>query len=89
MKTLAADRARSSTVIHWIVRDEEGPTDLSGLDCLYPPRLRSAADDGDESGHVPLSDVLPPDEVEAVVASRAALGPMTEWPGLKRRANTR
>ena len=90
VKTLAADRARSSTVIHWIVRDEEGPTDLSGLDCLYPPRLRSAGnDDGDESGHVPLSDVLPPDEVEAVVASRAALGPMTEWPGLKRRANTR
>ena len=87
VKTLASERARSTTVIHWIVKEEEGPADLSGLDCLYPPRLRSA--DGDESQHVPLSDILPPDEVEAVKASRARLGPMTEWPGVRRRANTR
>ena len=90
VKTLAGDRARSMTVIHWIVRDEEGPADLSGLDCLYPPRLRSAgAEDGDESGHVPLSDILPPAEAEAALMSRAGLGPMQEWPGVRRRANTR
>lgn len=87
VKTLAADRARSTTVIHWIVKPEEGPADPAGLDCLYPPRLRSA--DGEESQHVPLSDILPPAEVEAVRASRARLGPMTEWPGVRRRANTR
>src|ERR1700761_3691279 len=49
VKTLAGAGARSTTVIHWIVKEEEGPADLSGLDCLYPPRLRSA--DGEESQH--------------------------------------
>jgi hypothetical protein len=88
VKTLAGDRARSSTVIHWIVKDEEGAADPASLDCLYPPRLRSGgADDGEESHHVPLSEVLPIPEPEAL--ARAGFGPMQEWPGVKRRANTR
>ena len=90
LKTLAGNRARSTTVIHWIVKEEDGPSDLSGLDCQYPERLRNlGAEDGEESGHVPLSDVLAPAEAEAVVVARAAMGPMTEWPGVRRRANTR
>ena len=91
VKTLAGERSRSTTVIHWIVKEEEGPADLSGLDCLYPPRVRSGVEDGDESGHVPLSEALPAEVLPAAEAllSRAQLGPMTEWPGVRRRANTR
>ena len=89
VKTLTADRARSTTVIHWIVKEEEAAADPSSLDCLYPPRLRSAsADDGEESHHVPLSDVLPA-ALEPEALARAGFGPMQEWPGVKRRANTR
>lgn len=88
VKTLTADRARSTTVIHWIVKEEETAADPSSLDCLYPPRLRSGgADDGEESQNVPLSDVLPALEPETL--ARAGFGPMQEWPGVKRRANTR
>ena len=88
VKTLAADRARSATVIHWIVKEEEGPADLTGLDCLYPPRLRSGgAEDGEESHHVPLADVLAASE--PVPLSRVDPGPLQEWPGVRRRANTR
>lgn len=82
VKTLASDRGRSTTVIHWIVRDEDGPADLSALDCLYPPRLRSGGvDDGEESHHVPLSAAVP--------LSRVGPGPLQEWPGVRWRANTR
>lgn len=88
VKTLTADRARSTTVIHWIVKEEETAADPSSLDCLYPPRLRSGgADDGEESQNVPLSEVLPALEPETL--ARAGFGPMQEWPGVKRRANTR
>jgi hypothetical protein len=90
VKSLAGQRARSSTVIHWIVKPEDGPADPTGLDCLYPPRVRNAGtEDGEESGHVPLSDLLPPAEAEAVAAARPQWSPMQEWPGVKRRANTR
>jgi hypothetical protein len=34
VKTLTADRARSTTVIHWIVKEEETAADPSSLDCL-------------------------------------------------------
>ena len=94
VKTMAGDR-RGTTAIHWIVREEEGPADLSGLDCLYPTRLRNGVYDSEESGHVPLPDdvleqlhkrVAP---TEPVPLSGVAFGPMSEWPGVKRRANTR
>jgi hypothetical protein len=95
VKTLAADRSRSATAIHWIVREEESPEDLAGLDCQYPPRLRNAgADDGDESHHVPLSQRQPlGDPLQAVdkpvSLAHIGLGPVQEWPGVRRRANTR
>jgi hypothetical protein len=95
VKTLAADRSRSATAIHWIVREEEAPDDLSGLDCQYPPRMRSGvADDGEESHHVPLSVRQPLSEAlplaaEPVPLARIGLGPVQEWPGVRRRANTR
>jgi hypothetical protein len=88
VKTLAADRARSATVIHWIVKEEDEPADLSGLDCLYPSRLRSGgAEDGEESHHVPLSDVLAP--ATPLPLSRVGPGPLQGWPGVRRRASTR
>jgi len=94
VKTMAGDR-RGTTAIHWIVREEEGPADLSGLDCLYPTRLRNGLYDSEESGHVPLPDdvleqlhkrVVP---TEPVPLSGVGFGPMSEWPGVKRRASTR
>jgi hypothetical protein len=93
VRTLTADRARSPTAIHWIVREEEAPEELSGLACQYPPRLRSGqVDDGDESHHVPLSErqpLLDPLLAEPVPPARVGLGPVPEWPGVRRRANTR
>jgi hypothetical protein len=95
VKTLTSDRSRSPTAIHWIVREEEAPADLSNLDCQYPPRMRNGAvDDGDESHHVPLSERQPLLDprlatIEAVPLSRVGLGPVQEWPGVRRRANTR
>jgi hypothetical protein len=95
VKTLAADRSRSATAIHWIVREGEGPVDLSGLDCQYPPRMRSGvAGDGDESHHVPLSERRPlsdplPAVAEPVPPARVGLGPVQEWPGVRRGAKTR
>ncbi len=97
VKMLSADRSRSPTAIHWIVREEEAPADLSGLDCKYPPRVRTGVvDDGDgeESHHVPLSVRQPLSEplavdAEPVPLSRVGLGPVQEWPGVRRRANTR
>jgi hypothetical protein len=94
VKTLAGDR-RSTTAIHWIVREEEGPADLSALDCLYPTRLRNGVYDSEESGHAPLpDDVL--ERLQQRVASTqpvplasAGLGPVAGWPGVRRRANTR
>src|ERR1700758_5210701 len=60
VRTLSADRGRSTTAIHWIVREAEDPIDLSALDCQYPPRLRGGvADDGDESREMPLSGQMP------------------------------
>ena len=92
VKTLSADRARSSTAIHWIVREEEGPEDLAGLDCQYPQRLRNGID-GDESHHVPLSQSQPLDAVRPMPSPmplrQIGPGPQQEWPGLRRRANTR
>jgi hypothetical protein len=89
VKTLAAARSRSTTSIHWIVRDEEGPADLSGLTCQYPDRTRIAAGD-EESNLVPLTDNV------ALAFERnrpppVVLGPMSDWPGvgIKRRANSR
>ena len=95
VKTLTADRSRSPTAIHWIVRQEQAPEDLSGLDCQYPPRLRNAqVDDGDESMNVPLSERQPLTEPQLVTPdplplSHIGLGPSPEWPGVRRRANTR
>jgi hypothetical protein len=93
VKTLTADRPRSPTAIHWIVREEEAPEELSGLDCRYPPRLRSGqVDDGDESHHVPLSERQPltdPQLATPVPLARVGPGPLPEWPGVRRRANTR
>jgi hypothetical protein len=57
VKALSADRGRSATAIHWIVREDDEPGDLAGLDCLFPARLRSGVD-GEESHHVPLAEVL-------------------------------
>jgi hypothetical protein len=77
------------------VREEEAPDDLSGLDCQYPPRVRNGvADDGEESHHVPLSvrqplSVVLPVAAEPVPLARIGLGPVQEWPGVRRRANTR
>jgi hypothetical protein len=94
VRTLAAERSRSTTVIHWIVREEEGPAHLSALACAYPRRLRSVgADDGNESGQVPLSEAQP--LLEARMQTRpvpladVGLGRMAEWTGIRRRANTR
>ncbi len=76
VKTLAADRGRSATAIHWIVREDEDTSDLAALDCLFPARLRNGAiEDGEESHHVPLAEVGP--------------GPFQDWQGLRRRASTR
>ena len=84
VKTLASDRGRSTTVIHWIVREEEGAPDLANLDCLYPARLRNAAlEDGEESHHVPLAETPP------VPLGRIGPGPLEDWPGVRRRASTR
>ncbi len=92
VKVMTADRPRSSTVIHWIVRDEDAPGDLSNLDCLYPSRLRNGGvEDGDESYHVPLAE-LPspvPEPSEPVPLAALGFGPLPEWPGVRRRANTR
>ena len=94
VKALTSGRSRSSTAIHWIVREEEAPEDLAGLDCQYPPRMRNGlADDGDESHHVPLSERQPlaetPAPAEPVPLSRIGPGPLQEWPGVRRRASTR
>jgi len=87
VKTLAADRPRSSTAIHWIVREREAPADLSNLDCLYPPRLRNGGYDGDESAQVPLSEVLA--TTQPVPLSALGGGRLEDWPGARRRANSR
>ena len=90
VKALTADRGKGTTAIHWIVREEEGPVDLDGLDCQYPPRLRNGViDDGDESHHVPLSQSQPLDAVRPVPLRQIGPGPLQEWPGVRRRANTR
>jgi hypothetical protein len=87
VKTLAAERHRSSTAIHWIVREQEAPADLTSLECLYPTRLRNGVYDGDESAQVPLSDMLA--STQPVPLSAVGLGPLEEWPGVRRRANGR
>jgi hypothetical protein len=87
VKTLAADRSRSTTAIHWIVRPEDGPADLAGLDCLYPARIRSGIYDSDESAQVPLAEM--PSPSQPVPLSAIGLGPVQEWPGVRRRAGTR
>lgn len=91
VKALSADRGRSTTAIHWIVREEDGPPDLANLDCLYPVRLRSGTpDDNEESHHVPLGETA----LHAAAAPPVSLagvgpGPLAQWPGVRRRANTR
>ena len=88
VRALTADRPRSSTVIHWIVREEEIENDPASLDCLYPSRLRSGAiEDGEESHHVPLSDPLP--LPEDVPLAQIGPGPLQAWPGVRARANRR
>jgi hypothetical protein len=78
VKALSADRARSTTAIHWIVREAEDTADLAELECQFPPRLRSgASDDGDESREMPLSGQMP--------LSPRAMGPTEAWPGVRRR----
>ena len=97
VKTLTADRSRSTTAIHWIVRQELAPEELTDLDCQYPPRLRNGqVDDGDESVHVPLSERQPLTDPRLVTPeplplslSHVGLGPLPEWPGVGRRANAR
>jgi hypothetical protein len=91
VKTLTADRSRSTTVIHWIVREQEGPEDLAGLSCVYPPRLRSGAvDDGDESSQIPLSESQPlPEPWPAESLADAGSGRMQDWPGVGRRSGSR
>src|SRR6516225_4291260 len=85
VKTLSADRARSTTAIHWIVRESEDPTDLTALDCQYPPRLRSGtSDDGDESREMPLSGQMPLRESRRMPLSPMGMGPTEAWPGVKR-----
>ena len=82
VKTLAADRSRSATAIHWIVREDEETSDLAALDCLFPARLRNGAiEDGEESHHVPLAQVVSLAEVGP--------GPFPDWQGLRPRASTR
>jgi hypothetical protein len=90
VKALTADRGKGTTAIHWIVREEEGPEDLSGLECQYPARVRNCVvDDGDESHHVPLSQSQPLPEAEPVPLRQVGPGPLQAWPGVRRRANTR
>ena len=90
VKALTAGREKGHTVIHWIVREEEGEADLAGLDCLYPSRLRSPGlEDGDESHHVPLADLLPQPEPAPAPLAGIGFGRVEQWPGVKRRANTR
>ncbi len=86
VKALTAGRPKSSTVIHWIVREDETESDPASLDCLYPSRLRSAAiEDGEESHHVPLSEPLPED----VPLAQIGPGPLQAWPGVRARASRR
>jgi hypothetical protein len=86
VKSLGTDRGRSSTAIHWIVREEEGVADPSTLDCQYPPRLRNGvADDGDESREMPLSGQMPLRDSKRMPLSAAAMGPTEAWPGVRRR----
>jgi hypothetical protein len=90
VKTLAADRGRGTTAIHWIVREQESPADLSALDCLYPPRVRNGVvEDGDESREMPLSGQMPLRATSGAPVSAAAVGQTAAWPGVRRRANTR
>jgi len=82
VKTLVADRGRSATAIHWIVREDEDTSDLAALDCLFPARLRNGAiEDGEESHHVPLA--------QAVSLAEVGPGPFPDWQGLRPRASTR
>lgn len=82
VKALTADRARSPTTIHWIVREDADLADVAALDCLFPPRLRTGAvEDGEESHHVPLAD--------GVALCEVGPGPFPEWRGVNRRAGTR
>jgi len=84
VKTLSADRARSNTAIHWIVRESEDLAELSGLDCQYPPRLRSGGtDDGDESREMPLSGQMPLRDSQRMPLR--PMGPTEAWPGVRRR----
>jgi hypothetical protein len=86
VKTLSADRARSNTAIHWIVRESEDLAELSGLDCQYPPRLRSGGtDDGDESREMPLSGQMPLRSSQRMPLSPMGMGPTEAWPGVRRR----
>jgi hypothetical protein len=56
VQELSAQRSRRTTAIHWIVRAEEVTTELTNLDCVFPPRLRNGfVEDRAESKHVPLA----------------------------------
>lgn len=87
VKMLAAERSRSTTIIHWIVREDESPADPASLECLYPTRLRNGVYDSEESAQVPLAEVLAP--TQPAPLSAVGLGPVQEWPGVRRRANAR
>jgi len=84
VKTLSADRSRSTTAIHWIVRESEDLADPSGLDCQYPPRLRAGAAD-DESREMPLSGQMPLRQSQRMPLSPMGMGPTEGWPGVRRR----
>ena len=84
VKSLGAVRGRSSTAIHWIVREEEVAADPSALDCQYPPRLRNGgSDDGDESREMPLSGQMPLRDSQRMPLR--PMGPTEAWPGVRRR----
>ena len=87
VKTLAAERSRSNTIIHWIVREDDSPADLASLDCLYPARLRSGVYDSDESAQVPLAELQ--QDAQPVPMAPIGLGRTQAWPGVRRRATTR
>jgi hypothetical protein len=91
VRLLTVGRENSHTVIHWLVRTEKVEADPAELDCLYPSRLRSKADDDGESHHVPLADLPlelePWPEPAPVPLAQIGPGPLAGWPGFRRRAS--
>jgi hypothetical protein len=91
VRLLTVGREHSHTVIHWLVREEQGQADPAELDCLYPSRLRSQADDDGESHQLLLADLPlelePWPEPEPEPLAKIGPGPLAVWPGFRRRAS--